>query len=48
MFRPHFLSHDQVKVKFYKMYNNKLNKIKELAKRNFSPPNSILTKKTLK
>ena len=33
MFKTHFLSHDQAKVKFFKKYNNKLNKIKELAKR---------------
>lgn len=35
MFGSHFLSHDQVKVNFFKKYNNKLNKIKELAKRTY-------------
>ena len=35
MFKPYFLSHDQVKVNFFKKYNNKLNKIKELAKRTY-------------
>ena len=35
MFKTHFLSHDQVKVNFFKKYNNKLNKIKQLAKRTY-------------
>ncbi len=35
MFRTHFLSKNSIKVKQYKTYNNKLNKIKERAKRNY-------------
>ena len=45
MFRTHFLSKDTEKVKQYKIYNNKLNKIKELAKRNYYASQFNLHKK---
>ena len=35
MFKTHFLSKDQNKVKYYKTYNNKLNRLKEAAKKNY-------------
>ena len=35
LFATHFLSNDPNKVKEYKKYNNKLNKIKEAAKKNY-------------
>ena len=35
LFVTHFLSNDTEKVKVYKRYNNKLNKIKEAAKTNY-------------
>ena len=35
LFTTHFLSNDPNKVKEYKKYNNKLNKIKEAAKTNY-------------
>ena len=35
LFKTHFLSNDPEKVKQYKIYNNKLNRIKEVAKRNY-------------
>ena len=33
LFKTHFLSYNQEKVRKYKVYNNELNKIKELAKK---------------
>ena len=35
LFKSHFLSCDSSKVKFYKAFNNKLNKIKQIAKQNY-------------
>ena len=35
LFKTHFLSNDQDKIKEYKLYCNKLNKVKELAKKNY-------------
>ena len=35
LFKTHFLSNDPEKVKQYKIYNNKLNRIKEVAKRSY-------------
>ena len=35
LFKSHFLSNDPDKIKQYKIYNNKLNKIKELAKKSY-------------
>jgi hypothetical protein len=35
MFKSYFLSRDPEKVNQYKRYNNKLNKLKELAKKNY-------------
>ena len=47
MFRTHFLSKDTEKVKQYKIYNNKLNKIKELLLREITMHlNLIYTSKT--
>ena len=48
MFKTHFLSHDQVKVHFFKKYNNKLNKIKELAKRTYFSTQFYLNKEDIK
>ena len=48
MFRTHFLSKDTEKVKQYKIYNNKLNKIKELAKRNYYASQFNLHKQNIK
>ena len=35
LFKTHFLSNDQDNIKKYKLYSNKLNKVKELAKTNY-------------
>jgi hypothetical protein len=35
LFKPHFLSKNPDKIRYYKSYNNKLNKIKEAAKTNY-------------
>ena len=35
LFKSHFLSNDPNKVKIFKTYNNKLNRIKEAAKKNY-------------
>ena len=35
LFKSHFLSKDPDKIKQYKIYNNKLNKLKEQAKKNY-------------
>ena len=35
LFKTHFLSNDQDKIKEYKLYSNKLNKVKELTKKNY-------------
>ena len=35
LFKTHFLSKDFNKVKFYKAYNNKLNRLKDLAKKRY-------------
>ena len=48
LFKSHFLSQDQIKVKFYKTYNNKLNKIKELAKRTYFSAQFYLNKEDIK
>ena len=48
MFKSHFLSKDPDKVKQYKQYNNKLNKIKELAKRNYFSARFNLFKENIK
>ena len=48
MFKTHFLSHDQAKVKFFKKYNNKLNKIKEMAKRIYFSTQFYLNKENIK
>ena len=48
MFKTHFLSHDQAKVNFFKKYNNKLNKIKEMAKRIYFSTQFYLNKENIK
>jgi len=48
MFKTHVLSHGQVKVNFFKKYNNKLNKIKELAKRTYFSAQFYLNKEDIK
>ena len=48
MFKTHFLSHDQAKENFFKKYNNKLNKIKELAKRTYFSTQFYLNKENIK
>jgi len=44
----HFLSHDQAKVNFLKKYNNKLNKIKEMAKQIYFSTQFYLNKENIK
>ena len=48
MFKTHFLRHDQAKVNFFKKYNNKLNKIKEMAKRIYFSTQFYLNKENIK
>ena len=47
-FMTHFLSNNQEKVRKYKVYNNKLNKIKELAKKTYLRTHFDLHKNNLK
>ena len=35
LFKTHFLSGEQDKIRKYKLYSKKLNKVKELAKKNY-------------
>jgi len=48
LFKTHFLSGDQDKIRKYKLYSNKLNKVKELAKKNYLRAQFDLHKKNLK
>lgn len=48
MFKTHFFSHDQAKVNFFKKYNNKLNTIKEMAKRTYFSTQFYLNKENIK
>lgn len=48
MFKTHFFSHDQAKVNFFKKYNNKLNMIKEMAKRTYFSTQFYLNKENIK
>ena len=48
LFKTHFLSYNQEKVRKYKVYNNKLNKIKELAKKTYLKTQFDLHKNNLK
>ena len=48
LFKSHFLSHDQAKVKCFKTYNNKLNKIKDLAKGTYFSTKFYLNKEDIK
>ena len=46
LFKSHFLSSDPIKIRTYKTYNNKLNKIKEAAKTNYLRSQFNMNKKT--
>ena len=48
IFKTHFLSNNQEKIRKYKVYNNKLNKIKELAKKTYLGMQFDLHKNNLK
>ena len=48
LFKSHFLSRDQDKVKFYKTYNNKLNRIKEKARQYYLSAQFYLNKEDVK
>ena len=48
LFKTHFLSGDQDKIRKYKLYSNKLNKVKELAKKNYLRAQFDLHKNNLK
>ena len=48
MFKTDFLSHDQAKVNFFKKYNNKLYKIKEMAKLIYFSTQFYLNKENIK
>ena len=48
LFKSHFLSHDPAKVKFYKAFNNKLNKIKQIAKQNYFTDQFNINKDNIK
>ena len=48
MFKSYFLSRDPEKVNQYKRYNNKLNKLKELAKKNYFIAQFNLYKQNIK
>ena len=48
LFKTHFLSNDQDRIKKYKLYSNKLNKVKELAKKNYFREQFGLHKNNLK
>ena len=48
LFKSHFLSGDPEKIKQYKIYNNKLNKIKATAKKNYFDSQFALNKNNLK
>ena len=48
LFKSHFLSKDPEKIKQYKIYNNKLNKVKEKAKKNYFTAKFNLNKNNIK
>ena len=48
LFKSHFLSNDPNKVKIFKTYNNKLNRIKEAAEKIILGPNLVLIVRTFK
>ena len=48
LFKSHFLSKDPDKIKQYKIYNNKLNKLKEQAKKNYFTAQFNLNKHNIK
>ena len=48
LFKSHFLCKDPDKIKQYKIYNNKLNKIKEQAKKNYFMAQFNLNKHNIK
>ena len=48
LFKIHFLSKDFTKVKFYKVYNNKLNRLKDRAKKGYFQEQFKLNSENLK
>ena len=48
LFKTHFLSKDFNKVKFYKTYNNKLNRVKDVAKKRYFQEQFKLNSENLK
>ena len=48
LFKSHFLSGDPEKIKQYKIYNNKLNKVKATAKKNYFDSQLALNKNNFK
>ena len=48
MFKTHFLNKDLNKVKFYKAYNNKLNRLKDVAKKRYFQEQFKLNSENLK
>ena len=48
LFKTHFLSKDLNKVKFYKAYNNKLNRLKDVAKKKYFQEQFKLNSENLK
>ena len=48
LFKSHFLSGDPEKIKQYKIYDNKLNKVKATAKKNYFDSQFALNKNNLK
>ena len=48
MFKTHFLSKDLNKVTFYKAYNNKLNRVKDVARKRYFQEQFKLNNENLK
>ena len=48
LFKSHNLSDDPAKVKYYKIYSNKLNKVKEKAKKNYFDSQFSINKGNIK
>ena len=48
LFKTHFFSGDPLKIKYYKAYNNKLTKIKDLAKQKYFKEQFEINKDNMK
>jgi hypothetical protein len=48
LFKTHYLSGDPYKVRQYKIYNNKLNKVKSIAKKNYFEQQFAINKNNIK